>query len=76
MTPPPINIFTNYINICKFTKDFLGEEDTVDKRALMTKQADWATDTNDLHTAVQMYINAGEMGRAIDIIGHNGWFEM
>jgi len=42
----------------------------------MSKQADWASNLNEPKTAAEMYINAGEYIKAIEIIGENGWADM
>jgi len=43
---------------------------------LLSKQADWATNVNEPKAAAEMYINAGEYLKAIEIIGENGWSDM
>merc|ERR1719331_2694107 len=40
---------------------------------LVRRQAEWAEETNDLSVAYQTYITAGEMLKAIGILGDNGW---
>lgn len=42
---------------------------------LITKQADWAMNTNDKNTACEMYIAAGEYAKAVEIMGENGWVD-
>uniref|UniRef100_T1G248 Intraflagellar transport protein 122 homolog n=1 Tax=Helobdella robusta TaxID=6412 RepID=T1G248_HELRO len=71
-----IEMYTD-LRMFNMTKDLLADDDgSVDKRALMSKQAAWATSLNDLKSAAEMYMSAGEMGKAIDIMGHNGWSDM
>jgi len=48
----------------------------MDKKMLITKQADWAKSSNEPKAAAEMYISAGEYVKAIEIIGDHGWTEM
>lgn len=48
----------------------------MDKKMLITKQADWAKSSNEPKAAAEMYISAGEYVKAIEIIGDHGWAEM
>ncbi|TRZ13618.1 hypothetical protein HGM15179_013486 [Zosterops borbonicus] len=57
-------------------KEFLGSGDPKDTKMLIKKQADWAKDINDPKAAVQMYLSAGEHGKAIEISGDHGWVDM
>lgn len=57
-------------------QDFLGSEDSVDRKALLRKKADWACNINEPRAAAEMYLSAGDTLRAIDIIGANGWTDM
>lgn len=57
-------------------QEFIGSGDPLDKKLLMTKQADWAKSSNEPRTAAEMYISAGEHLKAIEIIGEHGWFDM
>lgn len=44
--------------------------------AIMKKRADWAHDVNDPRAAAEMYLNAGEIPKAVEIIVANGWTSM
>lgn len=57
-------------------QDFLGSEDSVDRKALLRKKADWACNINEPRAAAEMYLSAGDTLRAIEIIGANGWTDM
>ena len=59
-----------------FLQDFVGEDDGSERKLLMSKQADWASNLNEPKTAAEMYITAGEYVKAIEIIGENGWADM
>ena len=57
-------------------QEFIGSGDPLDKKMLITKQADWAKSSNEPKAAAEMYISAGEYVKAIEIIGDHGWAEM
>ncbi|XP_074646999.1 intraflagellar transport protein 122 homolog [Tubulanus polymorphus] len=70
-----LNMYTD-LRMFDFAKEFVGSSDPLDKKILMTKQADWAKNINEPKAAAEMYISAGEYIKAIEIIGDNGWSEM
>ena len=43
---------------------------------ILKKRADWAQDVNDPRAAAEMYLNAGEIAKAVEIIAANGWSSM
>ena len=53
----------------------MSNDDTENRRQLLTKQADWARNVNDPRAAADMYVAAGEHLKAIDILGENGWMD-
>ena len=57
-------------------QEYVGEEDGSERKLLMSKQADWASNLNEPRTAAEMYISAGEFTKAIEIIGEHGWADM
>lgn len=59
-----------------YLQEFIGSGDPLDKKMLITKQADWAKSSNEPKAAAEMYISAGEYVKAIDIIGEHGWADM
>ncbi|PVD24347.1 hypothetical protein C0Q70_14828 [Pomacea canaliculata] len=70
-----LNMYTD-LRMFEYAKEFIGSGDPLDKKLLMTKQADWAKSSNEPRTAAEMYISAGEHLKAIEIIGEHGWFDM
>ncbi|KAI1301651.1 Intraflagellar transport protein -like protein [Halotydeus destructor] len=46
------------------------------KKQLAMKKADWINNINEPRAAAEMYLAAGEMSKAIDIIGRHGWVDM
>ena len=44
--------------------------------AILKKRADWAQSVNDPRAATEMYLNAGEILKAVEIIVANGWTSM
>jgi len=57
-------------------KEFMDGGDPNDKKMLITKQAEWASNINEPKAAAEMFVSAGEYARAIEIIGKNGWTDM
>ena len=57
-------------------QEFVGADDLSERKMLLAKQADWATNVNEPKKAAEMYMNAGEYVKAIEIIGENGWTDM
>lgn len=43
---------------------------------LLKKRADWAENVNDPRSAAEMYLSAGEISKAVEIIAANGWTSM
>lgn len=46
------------------------------KKSLAMKKADWVKNINEPRTAAEMYLSAGEAGRAIQLMGSHGWTDM
>ncbi|XP_063240162.1 intraflagellar transport protein 122 homolog isoform X2 [Bacillus rossius redtenbacheri] len=67
-----------YIDLRMFdlAQEFLGAVESVDRKALIRKKADWARNINEPRAAAEMYLSAGETAKAIEIIGENGWVDM
>ncbi|XP_037078773.1 LOW QUALITY PROTEIN: intraflagellar transport protein 122 homolog [Pollicipes pollicipes] len=57
-------------------QEFAGDEDSSDRKTLLKKRAEWAKNINELRSAAEMYVNAGETLKAIEIMGENGWIDM
>ncbi|WAR26649.1 IF122-like protein [Mya arenaria] len=70
-----MNMYTD-LRMFDYAKEFIGSGDPMDKKMLITKQADWAKSSNEPKAAAEMYISAGEFVKAIEIIGDHGWAEM
>ncbi|XP_052282617.1 intraflagellar transport protein 122 homolog isoform X3 [Dreissena polymorpha] len=70
-----MNMYTD-LRMFDYAKEFIGSGDPMDKKMLITKQADWAKSSNEPKAAAEMYISAGEYVKAIEIIGDHGWAEM
>ena len=58
------------------SQEFAGDEDSSDRKTLLKKRAEWAKNINELRAAAEMYVNAGETMKAIEIMGENGWIDM
>ncbi|KAK2490162.1 hypothetical protein MC885_001823 [Smutsia gigantea] len=69
-----LDMYTN-LRMFEYAKDFLGSGDPKETKMLITKQADWARNTNEPKVAVEMYISAGEHLKAIEISGNHGWVD-
>lgn len=70
-----MNMYTD-LRMFDYAKEYIGSGDPLDKKMLITKQADWAKSSNEPKAAAEMYISAGEFCKAIDIIGDHGWGDM
>lgn len=70
-----MNMYTD-LRMFDYAKEYIGSGDPMDKKMLITKQADWAKSSNEPKAAAEMYITAGEFCKAIDIIGDHGWGDM
>ncbi|XP_068414767.1 intraflagellar transport protein 122 homolog isoform X2 [Eschrichtius robustus] len=69
-----LDMYTD-LRMFEYAKDFLGSGDPKETKMLITKQADWARNINEPKAAVEMYISAGEHGKAIAISGDHGWVD-
>lgn len=58
------------------SQEYLGSDETVDRKQLIKKKADWARNINEPRAAAEMYLSAGETHKAIEIMGENGWVDM
>lgn len=54
----------------------MGSVDSVDRKALMRRKADWACSINEPRAAAEMYLSAGDTLKAIEIIAQNKWIDM
>ncbi|XP_061187801.1 intraflagellar transport protein 122 homolog isoform X4 [Saccostrea echinata] len=70
-----MNMYTD-LRMFDQAKEYIGSGDPLDKKMLITKQADWAKSSNEPKAAAEMYISAGEYCKAIDIVGEHGWADM
>ena len=57
-------------------QDYMSGDNTKDRLSLLKKRADWAQNVNDPHAAADMYLNAGEVLKAVEIMATNGWIPM
>ncbi|EQB77808.1 intraflagellar transport protein 122 isoform 1-like protein [Camelus ferus] len=64
------------LRMFEHAKDFLGSGDPKETKMLISKQADWARNINEPKAAVEMYMSAGEHGKAIELSGDHGWVDM
>lgn len=60
---------------CLF-QDYLTGDSSVDRMTILKKRADWAENVNDPRSAAEMYLSAGEVSKAVEIIAANGWTSM
>ncbi|XP_076048143.1 intraflagellar transport protein Oseg1 [Oratosquilla oratoria] len=70
-----MNMYSD-LRMFDLAQEFLGSDDTTDKKLLIKKKADWAKNINEPRAAAEMYISAGETLKAIEIMGENGWVDM
>lgn len=69
-----MQMFTD-LRMFDLAKEYLGGGDS-DKTDILLKQAEWAIRNGDSKTAAEMYMNAKQFGKAIDLAGKNNWAEM
>lgn len=70
-----LNMYTD-LRMFDLAQEFLGSGDSIDRKALIRKKADWARNINEPRAAAEMYLSAGDTHKAIEIIGDNGWVDM
>lgn len=62
--------------ISKYLKEYLSGDNAAERMNILKKRADWAQDIHDPRAAAEMYLNAGEITKAVEIIAANGWTSM
>lgn len=70
-----INMFTD-LKMFDQAQDLIRSGDSNFKKQLAMKKAAWVENINEPRAAAEMYLMAGEMKRAIDIIGQHAWIDM
>ncbi|XP_046387710.1 intraflagellar transport protein 122 homolog [Ischnura elegans] len=70
-----LNMYTD-LRMFDAAQEFLGTEDVMDRKTLIRKKADWACNINEPRAAAEMYLSAGDVTRAIEVMAQNGWVEM
>ncbi|XP_045581276.1 intraflagellar transport protein 122 homolog [Procambarus clarkii] len=70
-----MNMYSD-LRMFDLAQDYLGSDETVDRKQLISKKADWARNINEPRAAAEMYLSAGEVHKAIEIMGENGWEDM
>eukprot|EP01135_Chromosphaera_perkinsii_P010267 Nk52_evm9s2085 gene=Nk52_evmTU9s2085 len=58
-----------------YAKEFLTGSDPRHIKNLIKRQAAWCKTTNDFESAARMYLAAGEVLEAVEIMGENGWMD-
>ena len=69
-----MQLFTD-LRMFDMAKEYISGAD-MDKNGILLKQAEWAIRNGDAKTAAELYINAKQYGKAIEIAGKNNWAEM
>ncbi|XP_014246043.1 intraflagellar transport protein 122 homolog [Cimex lectularius] len=57
-------------------QEYLGAGDDVDRKSLLRKKADWAKNINEPKAAAQMYLSAGDVMKAVEIMAQYQWVDM
>ncbi|CAL4124428.1 unnamed protein product, partial [Meganyctiphanes norvegica] len=70
-----MNMYSD-LRMFDLAQEYLGSDETVDKKQLIKKKADWARNINEPRAAAEMYMSAGETTKAIEIMGENKWVDM
>ncbi|XP_046449261.1 intraflagellar transport protein 122 homolog [Daphnia pulex] len=70
-----VALFTD-LRLFDQAQKYLGGDSTTERMNILKKRADWAQDIHDPRAAAEMYLNAGEILKAVEIIAANGWTSM
>ncbi|KAL1117127.1 hypothetical protein AAG570_004455 [Ranatra chinensis] len=70
-----LSMYTD-LRMFDLAQEYLGSSETLDRKALLRKKADWAQNINEPRAAAEMYLSAGDTAKAIEIISKNGWIDM
>nr|CAH0101988.1 unnamed protein product [Daphnia galeata] len=70
-----VALFTD-LRLFDQAQEYLSGDSTVERMTILKKRADWAQDIHDPRAAAEMYLNAGEILKAVEIIAANGWTSM
>lgn len=70
-----INMFTD-MRMFDQAQELIRSGDSHFKKSLAMRKADWVNNINEPRAAAEMYLSAGETGRAIEIMGNHGWIDM
>lgn len=57
-------------------QEFLKEGDSVDRKDLIRKRAEWACSVHEPRAAAELLLTAGENERAIEIVAEQGWADV
>lgn len=69
-----MQMFTD-LRMFDMAKDYISGAN-MDKNSIMLKQAEWSLQSGDAKTAAELYMNARQFGKAIDLAGKNNWADM
>lgn len=59
----------NYVHL----QEFVGTGDSI---ALVRKKAEWASHINEPRVAAEMFLAAGDVQKATEIMAQHGWVDM
>lgn len=57
-------------------QEFIASGNNQDKKALLRKRAEWAKSLGEPRAAAEMFLSAGDLNKAIQIISEHGWIDM
>lgn len=57
-------------------QEFLKEGDSMDRKELVRKRAEWACSVHEPRAAAELLLSAGEHERAIEIVAEQGWADV
>ncbi|XP_015789085.1 intraflagellar transport protein 122 homolog [Tetranychus urticae] len=70
-----VNMYTD-LRMFDQAQDLVRSSDAAYKKQLAVKRADWVHNINEPRAAAEMYLSAGDVTKAIEIMGQHGWIDM
>eukprot|EP00040_Diaphanoeca_grandis_P002902 m.23057 g.23057 ORF g.23057 m.23057 type:complete len:1216 (-) comp14047_c1_seq1:211-3858(-) len=63
------------LRMFEMAKRYMDDDDSAAKRDLMKRQADWSKSAKDPAVMIDIFLQAGEIQQAVDLMGKNGMYQ-